>query len=42
MNADLQRIIDQAAQSIAETKRPFDLEQLRSVLLGKKVCSVII
>ena len=36
MNADLQRIIDQAAQSIAETKRPFDLEQLRSVLLGKK------
>lgn len=33
---DLQQIIEQAAQSIAEAKRSFDLEQLRSALLGKK------
>lgn len=36
MTDDLQQIIDQAAQSIAEAKRSFDLEQLRSTLLGKK------
>lgn len=36
MTDDLQRIIKQAAQSIAEAKRPYDLEQLRSTLLGKK------
>lgn len=32
----LQQIIEQAAQSIAEVKRSYDLEQLRSALLGKK------
>ena len=36
MTDDLQQIIEQAAQSIAEAKRPYDLEQLRSTLLGKK------
>lgn len=36
MTDDLQQIIQRAAQSIAETKRSFDLEQLRSSLLGKK------
>ncbi len=36
MTYDLQQIIEQAAQSIAEAKRSFDLEQLRSTLLGKK------
>lgn len=33
---NLQLIIDQAARLIAEAKRSFDLEQLRSTLLGKK------
>jgi phenylalanyl-tRNA synthetase alpha chain len=36
MTDDLQQIIQKAAQSIAETKRAYDLEQLRSTLLGKK------
>jgi phenylalanyl-tRNA synthetase alpha chain len=36
MTADLQKIIELAAQSIAQAKRSFDLEQLRSTLLGKK------
>lgn len=36
MTDDLQQIIEQAAQSIARAKRSFDLEQLRSALLGKK------
>lgn len=36
MTDDLQQIVEQAAQSIAEAKRSFDLEQLRSALLGKK------
>jgi phenylalanyl-tRNA synthetase alpha chain len=36
MTADLQVIIDEAAQAIAHVKRLADLEQLRSSLLGKK------
>jgi phenylalanyl-tRNA synthetase alpha chain len=36
MTDDLQQIIEQAAHSIAEAKRSYDLEQLRSTLLGKK------
>lgn len=36
MTPDLQNIIDDATQSIANVKRLSDLEQLRSVLLGKK------
>lgn len=36
MAADLQKIIELAAQSIAQAERLFDLEQLRSTLLGKK------
>lgn len=36
MTDDLQQIIQQAAQSITKAKRAYDLEQLRSTLLGKK------
>ncbi|MFZ0219652.1 MAG: phenylalanine--tRNA ligase subunit alpha [Candidatus Aquirickettsiella sp.] len=36
MTDDLQQIIERAAQLIAEARRAFDLEQLRSSLLGKK------
>lgn len=36
MRDDLRQIIQRAAQSIGEVKRSFDLEQLRSALLGKK------
>lgn len=36
MTDNLQQLIEKAAQSIAQAKRAFDLEQLRSSLLGKK------
>lgn len=36
MTPDLQKIIDDATQSIANIKRLSDLDQLRSTLLGKK------
>lgn len=36
MTDDLQQIIEKAAQSIAGVERAYDLEQLRSALLGKK------
>lgn len=36
MTPDLQTILDEAAQTIANTHRLSDLDQLRSVLLGKK------
>lgn len=36
MRDDLQQLIEKAEQSIAQAKRSFELEQLRSSLLGKK------
>ncbi len=36
MTPELQNIIDEAAQSITQTQRLSDLEQLRAVFLGKK------